>query len=595
MKKFLRFARLFLLPQWRLFLLAMLTGLVAAAASGMGLPFMIWAVFPVIFQGTDTLPASIAPYVADWDSHHILLLACSMMPLIFIIRGIAMWGNAMVVNILSLRILQDLRLTFFSRILDLPLSYSESQQKGDLMSRLTADTQNVQLVISRVSNDIIKQPITAIAALSAFFLLVMQQGADWSFIVNILFVVLAIYPVVVFGKRIAKRSHLIQSDMGEMTSILQQNIESQREVRAYSLEQRQTDDFEERGSKYERNYVKMVKYQVAITPIMETITALALAFLLAKGKLSGMTLSDFLALAAALYMGFDAMKRAARSINSLNQAQGALQRLSDILDAPNDITDPVQPKHWHGVRGDIRFDNVSFSYQQGGHKALRNINLHIPAGQIVGLVGASGAGKSTFASLLPRFYDVDSGSISLDDIDIREVTQEELRANIALVGQHALLFEGSIRDNIALGKPFASDKQIQSAADAASVTSFLDSQAEGLDTELGQGGLGLSGGQRQRVALARAFAKDAPILILDEATASLDAKGEREIQQSLEALCAGRTTLIVAHRFSTLQHAHRLLVFDQGEIIADGSHEELYEGCEVYKELYDKQSIEELR
>ena len=210
----------------------------------------------------------------------------------------------------------------------------------------------------------------------------------------------------------------------------------------------------------------------------------------------------------------------------------------------------------------------------------------------VALDGPSGAGKTTFATLIPRFYEVTKGSVEIDGVDVRDLRTHDLREQLALVGQQALLFAGTIRENIALGRLDASEEEILAAADSAAVSKFLTTQPQGIDTKLAQGGEGLSGGQRQRVAIARAFVKDAPILILDEATASLDAESEREIQEELDKLAQGRTTLIVAHRFSTIRNAHRILVFDGGYIVGDGSHEELYATCPLYKELYDRQGIQ---
>lgn len=590
MKQFLRFAKLFLIPHMRFFVLAILTGFIAASASGLGIPLMISAVFPVIFNGTQDLPPFAQSLLGGIDQQYLLLAACLLMPAVFIIRGLAMWGNAVVVNILTILILQDIRMSFFQRIQSLPLAYLESQRKGDLISRLMADTANVQALITNVSNDIVKQPITCLCALGAFFFLIFQQGADWSFIVNLIFIALAAYPVILFGKRIAAKSAKAQTVLGELNTIVQQNLAAQREVRAYAMEQQQIDDFTRASQRYSTNTNKLIKYQKGLLPIMETVTALALAFLLVKGKLTGMVLTDFLALAAALFMSFDSMKRAGRAFNRFNQAQGSLMRLTEILDVEDNIPEPAKPVPFKDIKGDITFKQVSFGYTDG-NPVLSNIDLHIPAGQIVGLVGSSGAGKTTMASLIPRFYEVSEGSLLIDGIDVRDVRKADLCEQIALVGQHALLFTGSIKDNIALGRETCTDEQIQQAAKRAQVTSFLPSQVHGLNTKLGEGGKGLSGGQAQRVAIARAFVKDAPILILDEATASLDAESEKAIQASLEELSQGRTTLIVAHRFSTIRHAQRILVFDQGCIVGDGSHKELYTSCPIYKELYDRQGV----
>ncbi len=590
MKHFIRFVKLFLLPHLPLFLLALCTGFIAAAASGLGIPLMISTVFPIIFNGTDHLPDFARALLGGIEQEDMLVAACLLLPAIFIVRGLAMWGNAIIVNKLTISILQDIRMTFFHHIQTLPIAYLERQRKGDIISRLMADTANVQTLITNVSNDIVKQPITCICAISAFFFLIFTQGADWGFVVNLFFVALAAYPIFLFGKRIAQKSERAQAGLGELNTIVQQNLATQREVRAYAMEAKQVEDFEEASVRYCNNNLKHIKYQKGLLPIMETVTAFALAFLLVKGKLGGMVLSDFLALAAALFMSFDSMKRAGRAFNRFNQAQGSLLRLTEILDVEDNIPEASEPKDFHKIKGDITFRNVDFCYKEG-KAALQNIDLHIHAGQIVGLVGSSGAGKTTFASLIPRFYEVSSGSVLIDGIDIREVRKNDLCDHIALVSQHALLFAGSIGENIGLGKKGCSKEEIATAAERAQVNSFLKTQAQGLDTMLQEAGAGLSGGQAQRVAIARAFVKDAPILILDEATASLDAESEKAIQASLEELSQGRTTLIIAHRFSTIRHAHRILVFEQGRIIGDGSHEELYTSCPTYKDLYDRQGV----
>ncbi len=591
MKRVLSFAKRFLMPHFRWLLITFITGLITAAASGLAVPFMVKYVFPVVFyngEGAQPLLMQYVPAFREMEHATLLLLACASMPLVFAIRGVAMWANHVVVNILGLRILETLRTTVFHHVQQLPIAYLEGQTKGDLVSRIVADSSNVQHVLSHVANDLVKQPITCVCAFSASMYLLFSTGSPEMAIV-LLFIGLAAWPIVSFGKRIAQRAKNAQSELGELNTVVQQNLETQREIRAYALEEREIADFASASVGYKRNMAKLVKYQRLIIPIMETVTALALSFLLISGKNSGMGEEDFMALALAMFFTFDSMKKAGQAFNRLNEAQGSLTRLEDILAEPNPIEDPENPLPMPAkVKGELDFRNLTFAYD-AGKPVLKDINVHIPAGQIVGLVGPSGAGKTTFASLIPRFYDATQGSVCVDGIDVRDVTMHDLREQLSIVGQQALLFSGTIRENIALGKPGATDAQIQAAADAARVSVFLDNQPQGIDTQLGQGGSGLSGGQRQRVAIARAFVKDAPILILDEATASLDAESEREIQQELDRLAQGRTTLIVAHRFSTLRHAHRILVFEHGRIVGDGPHETLYATCPLYKELFDRQ------
>lgn len=584
----------FLRPHFVLLTVVLLTGVVAAASSGLGIPGIVKFVFPVVFDTAgDEVPVLLRyfPALATWERSTLLMLCCAMLPFIFLLRGVALWTNAVLVNLLGLRILETLRMAVFDRVQELPIAFLEQRRKGDIISRIVADTQNVQTILSTVANDLVKQPVTALCSMTAFIWLLVLSGQGILFVLNLVFIGLALWPIMVFGKRISAKAQRAQESLGELNTTLQQNLETQREVRAYSLEKREIAEFRADSERYCAQYNKLVKYQKAIIPLLEIVTALALSILLVRGRMAGMEFTDFIAIAGSLFFCFDGLKRAGLAFNRFNEAQGAIHRLAEILQAPNTIPDPAEPKTLpQPLRGDIDFRHVTFAYD-GGPAVLHDINVHIPAGQIVGLVGPSGAGKTTFAGLIPRFYEATEGSVQLDGIDVREVTQHHLREHISLVGQQALLFSGTIAENIALGKPAATAEQITAAADAAAVSKFLDSQSAGMDTLLGQGGSGLSGGQRQRVAIARAFVKDAPVLILDEATASLDAESEREIQEELDKLARGRTTLIVAHRFSTLRNADRILVFESGRIIGDGSHEELYADCPLYKELYDRQGV----
>lgn len=594
MKNLVYFLKRFMLPHLSTFVLVLLTGMIAAAASGAGVPFMVKYVFPVVFRGDGgTTPEvlQLFPSLQSLSPDTLLLLACGMMPGVFVVRGFAMWANAVLVNILGIRILETLRMQVFCRVQELPIAFMESRQKGDVISRILADTSSVQNILTTVSNDLVKQPITALCAILAFVFLLVSSGQGILFLMNLVFIALAAWPIILFGKRISQKSQRAQQGLGELNTAVQQNLENQREVRAYAMEEREIEAFKGVSRRLRTNLVKLVKYQKALVPIMEIVTALALAFLLVRGRMCGLSLTDFMAIAAALFFTFDSMKRAGTAWNRFNEAQGALKRLSEVLLEPNTIPLPENPKKFEErVKGEICFRNVSFGYD-AETLVLRDVDLTIPAGQIVGLVGPSGSGKTTFASLIPRFYEVTKGAVTVDGTDVRDVHPHDLREQLSLVGQQALLFAGSIRENIRLGRMDATDEEILAAADSAAVSKFLDSQPQGIDTMLGQGGAGLSGGQRQRVAIARAFVKDAPILILDEATASLDAESEREIQEELDKLAQGRTTLIVAHRFSTIRNAHRILVFDYGRIVGDGTHEELYATCPLYKELYDRQGI----
>lgn len=601
LRRVLFYVQIFLMPHVRLFIMAILTGVLVSAASGLGIPVMVKYIFPVVFYtpGSGAELPELFQFFPSLETLRqenpmlVLLLACAVLPLMFLLRGASMWLNGVMVSILGVNISATVRKTVFDKLQELPISFLENHEKGDLISRTLADTGTVQTVLTNVANDLFKQPITCVVAVATFLWMMLDSGQSALFFLNAVLIALALWPIILFGKRISLKARRALTDLGKLNAVVQQNLETMREVRAYSMEDRQVKEFSRVAQDYCRNSLKLVKYQRALLPLMEIITAIALCALLVRGRECGMTLTDFLAVAAALFFLFDSMKKAGTAFNRLNETQGALIRIEEILTAPNTMPEPEHPLQLPSpLRGDIEFRDVSFSYTPG-KPVLKNISVHIPAGQIVGLVGSSGAGKTTFAALIPRFYDVDSGAVLVDGVDVRDVLTHDLRSHLSLVGQQALLFSGTIRENIALGRPDASDDRITAAADAAAVTPFLRDMAKGLNSQVGEGGCSLSGGQRQRVAIARAFVKDAPILILDEATASLDAESERDIQQELEKISAGRTTLIVAHRFSTLRHAQRILLFDHGSIIADGSHDQLYASSPLYKELYDRQGIEE--
>ena len=591
--KFLRYFRYLKPVKWA-FLGAILSGVVAAGASGFGVPTMISKVFPVVFDNSQLPPwlyqaiASVTP--EEYIAKVILFSACMLMPLVFVIRGIAMMINGYLVNYVGMRILENIRMDVFTHLQELPLAYHEKQKKGDLISRIITDTQNVQTALAQVSNDLIKQPLTLVGALVFLIVTFSQRGELLSLFINLSFVAFSIYPIYYFGKRVVQKSRRAQKQIGEMTALAQENLASQREIRSYRLEKQQVGLLYAITQRFHQVQLKTVKYKQLLAPTLEIVSAAGLAYMLVKGRHAGMGLSDFLALAAALFMAYDAISKMGTAYNKFKQAQASLERLEDILSEPNTMPDPENPLELGDVRGDIFFDNVSFSYD-GQNPVLSDVNVHVPHGQVVALVGPSGAGKTTFASLILRFYEASQGALCLDGIDIKKLRKKDFRRHIALVSQSPVLFRNSILENVRMGRLEATDEEVAQAAQKASVTDFAAMQAQGMHTMLGDTGEGLSGGQRQRVAIARAFLKDAPILILDEATASLDAESEALIQDELTELVKGRTTFIIAHRFSSIRVANRILVFEKGRIVGDGSHEELYESCALYKELYDKQSI----
>ena len=609
--------------------IAFLTGIIAAAAGGLGIPLMIYKIFPAVFDPA-SMPAPIynflAAHIAPENLNAVVLFtACIAMPLVFVVRGLAMWANSLAINWFGLRLLEAIRIDVFAHLQTLPLEFHERQRRGDLLSRLVADAQNVQTMITQTSSDLIKQPLTALCAVGALVYVLWSKAESAISVASVVFVCVAFVPIYIFGRRIMARSRTAQENIGEMTAIVQENLASQREIRAYGMEQKQVAQLLGASGRFRRAQLKMLKYRQAMSPVLEIITAFVLAFVLVRGRLIGMTLTDFMAVAGALFFACDAIRRAGLSYNKLSQAIPSLERLEVILTERDTMPDPENPRALPAgaAAGTVEFRDVSFTYGNGAapaagtknfseksgktgtdaempdasafptHAALSHVNVSVPAGQVVALVGPSGAGKTTFAALIERFYDVSDGSVRVGGIDVRELRKADLRRNISLVSQHAVLFRATIRENIRLGRPDATDEEIAAAAHDAAVDEFLKGKSRGIDTPLGDLGSGLSGGQRQRIAIARAFLKNAPILILDEATASLDAESEKQIQDNLERLVCGKTAFIVAHRFSSVRVAQRILVFSGGRIVGDGTHDALYASCPLYKALYDKQGIGE--
>lgn len=584
------------------FIIAILAGLIAGAAGGFGLPFMIREVFPLIFRSEETGVVADSPQwllaimqffgAETLEPSVIVLWACMMLPMVFVIRGIFGYINTYFINYSGLFVLEQIRLKAYDRLQRLPLAFHHRHKEGDLLARVMNDTSQIQMALTRIASDAIIQPITLLSALGSLIYLAMKDDGVVVILASLCSVPLCVFPIRMLGKKMLKKARHLQKKSGDMTASLTENLASQREVRAYNMEDEQVQVFERDSILFRKFRMKVVKYRYLISPLVEIISAVGIGFTIYLGAQRGMTYEVFIPIISAMFVAYEPIKKLGNISANLKQAEASLERIEEILLATDSMPEPTAPEKFEGINGNVRFNNVSFSY--GENPDLSGIDLAVPPGQIVALVGPSGAGKSTFVSLIPRFYEVSQGALEIDGVDVRNVSKHDLRDQIALVSQHPLLFSGSIAQNILIGRPEASEEEMIAAAKHANAHDFIMSFPEGYQTIVGERGEGLSGGQRQRVAIARAFLKDAPILILDEATSALDTESESQIQEALKELSKGRTTFLIAHRFSSIRDAERILVFDKteqgGQIIADGSHEGLYESCKLYKDLYDKQN-----
>jgi subfamily B ATP-binding cassette protein MsbA len=408
------------------------------------------------------------------------------------------------------------------------------------------------------------------------------------FLACLVVVPFAVFAVRAIGRAIQKRARSGLTSASDLNSIAVENLQAARDVRAYGLQEREASRFAKSSQEGLRIQAKLVRYEKALSPLIEISAACGIAIAIGVGASVGFKFEELLSLITAFYMAYGPIKKIGFVSNRLHMAEPGLVRLEEIIHAPIEVADSPQAQSLGRVRGEIAMQNLSFAY--GEEMVLSNVTLTIPAGQSVALVGPSGAGKSTFVNLVPRFFDPREGCLLVDGVDVLQVKQVDLRANIALVSQEPILFNETIAENIRIGKAGSTDAEIREAAHLAGALDFINAQPQGFNTMVGERGGKLSGGQRQRVAIARAFLKDAPILILDEATSALDTETERSIQNSLSRLMTGRTTLIVAHRFSTIRDVDRILVFDGGRIVADGTREEVYKTSELFRRLWDNQS-----
>jgi subfamily B ATP-binding cassette protein MsbA len=565
----------YLKPVRKQFALGLGFGLISAAASGAGLPFIIQYLVPLVTS--DDKPEGMA-----------LILLLLSIPLAFSLRALGGFLNAYYMAYAGMHVLERLRIMVFEKIQHLPLAFFHKNNVGDLMSRVMGDTGQLQTALVKVVNSLVKEPATLVSAIGFLIYLTISESEVAFMLIALATVPACVLPIRAIGSRILKKAKLAQNQAGELNNVLNENLSAVREVRAYSLETREIDRFSAAARKLFKLTLKTVKYDKALSPLIELTTAFALCFSLYVAVQKDIQPEIIASILTALYMCYEPIKKLGGVSNTIRKAQASLDRLEYVLHSEDTVPEAANPKSFQSVAGEIEFNNVTFSYDD--EVALKSVNATINAGQAIALIGPSGAGKTTFANLVPRFYDAVEGNVRIDGIDVRELDKHELRAQIALVSQESLLFSDTIANNIRLSKPDASLDEIHAAARMANAHDFIEAFEDGYDTLVGERGSRLSGGQRQRIAIARAFLKDAPIIILDEPTSALDAESEHNIQAALETLAKGRTVLIIAHRFSTIQHADRIFVFEDGHIIAQGPHRELYQSNELYTSLYDKQA-----
>jgi subfamily B ATP-binding cassette protein MsbA len=506
--------------------------------------------------------------------------------LVFTVKALTEWGHAYLMSYVGQRIVAHLRQQLYDHLQRLPLSFFDRMPTGLLMSRVTNDVNLVQGAVSNAITALLKDPLTLVGLMAVMF------ARDWQLsLIAMVVLPFAFFPVVKFGRMLRRISTKSQESMGDISVILHETISGSRIVKAFGMEEYEKERFNRENIRYFRYLMKSVMVRALSSPMMEFLGGIAIVFVILYGGyrvIQGVsTPGEFFSFLGALLLLYEPLKRLSRVNNVVQEGIAAATRIYDILDTSPGIQDDPDAIHLPPIQRELELRNVQFRYEN--EPVLKDINLKVSAGEVIAIVGGSGAGKSTLVDLIPRFYEVSDGAVFIDGINVRNVTMNSLRNQIGIVTQQTILFNDTVRNNIAYGDINKSDAEIIAAARAANAYDFIMKMDQGFGTLIGEQGARLSGGERQRLCIARALLKNAPILILDEATSSLDSEAELEVQKALENLMAGRTTLVIAHRLSTIHNADRIVVISNGRIVEEGRHDELMECDGEYCRLYDMQ------
>jgi subfamily B ATP-binding cassette protein MsbA len=544
-----------------------------SAASTAALVFMVKVVLDTVFA--DHVRSAL-PWIAG------TLLA------LFTVRGLGVYAQTMLLSRLSFHIVTGLQTELFRHLIRADMAFFHENSPGKLLSTFTSDVSLIRMTVAATVTSFGRDLLTLVA------LIVVMFYQDW-LLASFAFFAFpsAILPIVRFGRRVRKSSRKTQAQVSRLASRLTESFQGARHVKAYGMEEHEIARAREDIVAVRKLGMQTVRSRAATHPVLEVLAGLAVVGVVLYGGIQVMdgarTQGELLSFLAALVAAYEPVKRLGGWNSQVQEGLAAAERVFGLLDIKPKIVDRPEAKPLALKGGTIRLERVSFAYVPAGAPALVDLDLDVPAGKTVALVGPSGAGKSTVLNLIPRFYDVDAGAVSIDGQDVRAVTLESLRRAIGLVSQEIVLFDDTIRMNIAYGKPEASDEEIVEAARAAGAHEFISGLPQGYDSFIGPHGVKLSGGQRQRIVIARAMLKNAPILLLDEATSALDTESERHVQAALAHLKQGRTTVMVAHRLSTILDADLIYVMEGGRIVERGAHQELIARGGLYARLHAMQ------
>ena len=564
-RKILTLAR----PYWGRIAVAGIGSLVVSGMNG----FLAWLAKPAVDK-----------IFVDKKAEYLPLIALGVL-VAYSVRGIFSFFQSYLMRSAGSKIVRDIRNNLYQHIASLPMSFFSKDSTGAMISRIVNDAGSIQGLLAYTIKDLFVETCTIIVLVSV----AMYMRWDLT-LIAVIILPLALYAVSRLGKRLKKVSMRVQEKIARITEILSESFSGIKIIKSFNREEEEISRFKRNNQDYYRDLMRSTRIIEATSLMMDIVAGLGIAFVIwYGGRLvvdKTITPGAFFSFLTAIFMIYTPARRLVGVHNSLQQVKAPLERIDSVLEESKEKSGE---KTLEGISREVVFSNVSFRYENTKDDALEDISLKVRKGEVIALVGRSGAGKTTFVDLLSRFYNPASGAISIDGINISDVTLKSLRQLIGIVSQDIILFNDTVRANIAYGSKGASEQEIVDAATAAFAHDFILELPQGYDTVIGERGIRLSGGQKQRLSIARAILKNPPILIFDEATSSLDTASEMMVQKALEMLMEGRTTFVIAHRLSTVRKADRIVVFDKGKIVESGTHDELLTANGIYRRLYDLQ------
>lgn len=525
------------------------------------------------------------------DVHNVWTMVAIAILTVFFVKGVCDYCANYLVNYVGLSAVTDLRQDVFDRVVHQDAHFFEANSTARVMSSIMNDLEKIQVALSHILADLLRQSFTGI------FLLAVVVQTDWRLAMFSLTVLpFVLVPTARLGKRLRRTTRGAQDNAADLNQALQETLSGHQVVKSFGAEEVESNRFRERAERLRAANLRYVAQQAIASPLIEFFGSVTIVVLLMLAreriKAGSMTAGDFTGFVIALLMLYEPVKRLTGIYNIFQQALGASQKVFEYLDGDQQVMESPDAVALPRFKKSIAFENVRFQYPTSEGPVLDGISLDVKAGEVVALVGSSGAGKTTLANLVPRFYDVTGGAIKIDGQDLRSLKMASLRGHISIVAQDTFLFNDSVAANIGYGRLHATPEQIRQAARDSLAEEFILRMPEGYDTIIGERGTKLSGGQRQRLAIARALLKDAPILILDEATSHLDTESERLVQEALQRLMEHRTVIVIAHRLSTVRRADKIVVLDRGKIAQSGKHDDLLAQGGIYRRLYELQFLE---